>query len=245
MQRIERNRPYCSAGQHGATPMIGKDNPVVLVVEDDAALRTLFLALLTRAGLKVDCANDGAQAFEKLERRSYSVVLLDLMMPVVNGFDVLRQFSDTRPSMLQKTIVMTGVSQRELAKIDSRDVYAVLRKPFDIHALLSMIRACARSAEEREEREWAARGDELLDHSVRRFESAVPELRHVLAAVPISDRELQLRHELRRVVGKLGKVLTAAASVQYDNDRAGRYDQLGRTASRLAARNRAASRRNH
>jgi CheY-like chemotaxis protein len=115
-----------------------------LVVDDDDALRTLFIALLKREGFEVECVRDGAQALDRLANDSFDVILLDLMMPVTNGYDVLRRLGECRPALLKQTIVTTGVSERDLAKLDRDSVFAVLRKPFDIHVLASTINDCIR-----------------------------------------------------------------------------------------------------
>jgi CheY-like chemotaxis protein len=214
----------------------------VLVVEDDAALRTLFLALLKRDGFEVECVDNGAEALDRLSRVRYSVVLLDLMMPVTSGFDVLRIFAEKRPELLGRTIVATGASERDLAKIDRDSVYAVLRKPFDIHCLVSTIAACANQKGPilapmpfDDRYEDADDVDTDLEGSVRKFASALPDLRKLLASPAISEGELMLRDELRRVVGKVGGALSAAASIEHDTGRADRYEELGRTASRIAS----------
>jgi DNA-binding response OmpR family regulator len=119
----------------------------VLVVEDDEGLQTLFTALLARAGFRVECVSDGAQALERLARSAYSAVLLDLMMRGTNGFDVLHCLAETRPALLRRTIVTSGVSERELAKVDRGSVFAVIRKPFDIDFLIATVIACARQKE--------------------------------------------------------------------------------------------------
>jgi CheY-like chemotaxis protein len=211
----------------------------ILVVEDDPALRTLFLALLERQGFEVESVTDGSQALDRLERKSYTVLLLDLMMPVVNGFDVLKHFSESQPWLLRQTIVTTGVSQRELAKIDSGSVFAVLRKPFDIDSLVATVRECAREAARRRPRratpfDSGDDGDGRLSGSLRKLESALPELRQLLATSTTSDHELLLRNELRRVVGELAGVLSTAASCAGDAERAKHYERLGRSAWSLA-----------
>jgi len=60
-----------------------------LVVDDDPGLQGLFFSLLGRGGFAVDCAPNGRQAFEYIRRGTYSVILLDLMMPEVNGLELL------------------------------------------------------------------------------------------------------------------------------------------------------------
>ena len=111
--------------------------PSVLVVDDDQALRGLFTTLLSRKGFSVDTASDGRVAFEQIHRHSYSVILLDLMMPEVNGFELLQRLQRDSPSLLARVIVMTGVSQRTLQDLDTSKVWGLIRKPFDIENLVS------------------------------------------------------------------------------------------------------------
>ena len=115
----------------------------VLVVDDDPALQGLFNRLLVRNGFAVDCAANGRLAFEYLKRESYSVILLDLMMPDVNGFELLERLQRESPKMLERIIVMTGASQRVIEGLDSRPLWGVIRKPFDIDHLISATRECA------------------------------------------------------------------------------------------------------
>jgi CheY-like chemotaxis protein len=115
----------------------------VLVVDDDAGVQGLFNTLLSRDGFSVDTATDGRQAFECLKRDSYSVILLDLMMPEVNGFELLDRLERDSPNLLRRVIVMTGAAQRIVDKLDTGRVWGVIRKPFDIDDLLTSARACA------------------------------------------------------------------------------------------------------
>lgn len=115
----------------------------VLVVDDDQALRCLFTTLLSRKGFSVDTASDGRVAFEQIHRHSYSVILLDLMMPEVNGFELLQRLQRDSPSLLARVIVMTGVSQRTLQDLDTSKVWGLIRKPFDIENLVSSTLACS------------------------------------------------------------------------------------------------------
>ena len=127
--------------------MSRSDPPVAgrhaLVVDDDRALRTLFTTLLTRQGFTVDIAGDGRIAFDQLSRNSYSVILLDLMMPEVNGFELLERMERDSPSLLKRVIVMTGAAQRVVARVNAAIVWEVIRKPFDIDDLVSSAIACS------------------------------------------------------------------------------------------------------
>ncbi len=117
--------------------------PAVLVVDDDQALRGLFMTLLSKSGFEVDTANDGRMAFDQIHRHPYSVILLDLMMPEVNGFELLERLQRDSPALLSRVIVMTGASQRSLQKLDTTRVWGLIRKPFDIDNLVSSTLACA------------------------------------------------------------------------------------------------------
>jgi CheY-like chemotaxis protein len=211
----------------------------VLVVEDDDALRCLFTALFARHSYAMECVADGAEALERLSRCSYDVILLDLMMRGMNGFDVVHILSESRPELLQRTIIITGVSQRELEKLDRIAVFAIMRKPFDIDSLITAMIQCSRrvdgSGAAKDERNGALSEGESrdLDDRARRFEASVPALRTVLSSPAGSSGELLLRRELRRTMNELGAMFAAAALAQYD-DRAERYERLGRAAVELA-----------
>ena len=115
----------------------------VLVIDDDQALRGFFTTLLSKNGFSVDCASDGRIAYDQLAHHNYSVILLDLMMPGVNGFELLERIQRDSPALLDRVIVMTGASQRSIEKLDTSRVWGMIRKPFDIDQLLSTTIACA------------------------------------------------------------------------------------------------------
>jgi DNA-binding response OmpR family regulator len=115
----------------------------VLVVDDDRALRGLFKDLLGRNGFAVDAAADGRDAFDQITRHEYQVILVDLMMPELNGFELLDRLQRDNPSLLTRVIVMTGASHRTAEKVDTSKVFALIRKPFDIDDLVSKAIACA------------------------------------------------------------------------------------------------------
>jgi CheY-like chemotaxis protein len=127
--------------------MSRSDPPVAgrhaLVVDDDRALRGLFTTLLTRKGFSVDVASDGRVAFDQLSTHTYSVILLDLMMPEVNGFELLDRMERDSPSLLKRVIVMTGAAQRQIERVNASQVWDVIRKPFDIDQLVSSAIACS------------------------------------------------------------------------------------------------------
>jgi DNA-binding response OmpR family regulator len=115
----------------------------VLIIDDDRGLQTLFLTLLERNGFFVDVAHNGAQAYDLIRRNAYSVVLLDLMMPEVNGFELIARLERDSPWLLSRIIVVSGASRSVIEQFDARKVWGLLRKPFDLNELIAAIHACS------------------------------------------------------------------------------------------------------
>ena len=117
----------------------------VLIVDDDEPIRVMLSAIIKQNGFTVETARDGKEAIEKLKTGSYQAVLLDLMMPHVNGYDVLKHLRQSNPDLLRRTIVATAVPERELKTKLTDPVYKVHSKPFELPQLLADLRLCAAS----------------------------------------------------------------------------------------------------
>jgi two-component system, response regulator, stage 0 sporulation protein F len=113
----------------------------VLVVDDDAAIRRMVVAVLTREGYEVEEAATGQQALEEIAWDGYQAIVLDLMMPIVSGYDVLRAISNVRPHS-RCVIIMSAAPQRAIDDVDASIVRAKLRKPFNIQELVGAVRSC-------------------------------------------------------------------------------------------------------
>lgn len=116
----------------------------VLVVDDDHEFVVLMRALLKSMNFTIDSAANGREALDKIAGGSYSVILLDLLIPEIDGFEVIRRISASSPSLLERTIVVTAASDATLRQLHDSRIYGLLRKPFDIDRLRGMIRDCAR-----------------------------------------------------------------------------------------------------
>ncbi|HEX8616895.1 MAG TPA: response regulator [Thermoanaerobaculia bacterium] len=101
-----------------------------LVVEDDPAIRRLVEKLLTRSRIQIDTAADGRTALDKLRTAQYSVLVLDLMIPELNGFEII-DFIKSENLRLPVAVV-SAVSQQALTKLDLDIVKLVISKPFDV-----------------------------------------------------------------------------------------------------------------
>jgi len=114
-----------------------------LIAEDDPSIRALVQTVVKREGFEVDLAEDGATALQRLEERSYDLVLLDLMMPGVDGYAVVQQVKERWPSRLPRIIIMTAVSEAITTNFPE-PVCGVIAKPFDIDKLSALVHDCAR-----------------------------------------------------------------------------------------------------
>ena len=113
----------------------------VLVVDDDASICELLSSVLRRHGLQVDVASDGQQALDLLRETSYAVVLLDLIMPVLDGFAVLDRMDEGRS--LPVVLVVTGADRSAISELDPQRIHGIVRKPFDSEELADLVLACA------------------------------------------------------------------------------------------------------
>lgn len=118
-------------------------HPTVLVVDDDPHIRKMIVAALKRdAAYDFLEAANGREALDQMHGRHPNVVVLDLMMPVLSGWDVLQERS--RSAELQEIPVIIISANREPAIADAVDkgICAFLPKPFDITALSALVRSC-------------------------------------------------------------------------------------------------------
>lgn len=116
-----------------------------LIVEDDPAIRRLLEKLLARRHVQTDMAHDGLAAVEKLRTRHYSVLVLDLMVPELNGFEVIDFLK--RENLKVPVAVVSAVSQQALTKLDLDIVKLVISKPFDVDEFTKAILALCAEAE--------------------------------------------------------------------------------------------------
>lgn len=112
-----------------------------LVVDDDAAIRILVTRVLSRDGYTVDAVRDGAEAIEMLLQHAYDVIALDLMMPRIDGYGVVKYLITHRPELLKKVIVMTAFGAQVLTKV-CPPVARFIEKPFDVDRLLTEAAEC-------------------------------------------------------------------------------------------------------
>jgi DNA-binding response OmpR family regulator len=135
----------------------------ILIVDDDDAIRMLLFTVLRKRGFRVDSARNGEEAVEKSRLCRYSIVLLDLMMPRMSGYEYLEQIEQWPPD--QRPLVLVLTAGTEPRNLNPQIVAGTIRKPFDIELLLDTIEACIRTLEGFPQRDNCPPSDGDLDQS--------------------------------------------------------------------------------
>ena len=139
----------------------------VLVVDDEKLIVKGIRFSLEQEGMQVDCAYDGQEALDMIKENSYDVILLDVMLPKFNGYEVcqqVREFSDV-------PIIMVTAKDDDMDKILGLEYGAddYITKPFNILEVKARIKAIMRrSSKKEEENKEATYGDLTIDCSSRR-----------------------------------------------------------------------------
>lgn len=120
----------------------------ILIIEDETAIQSILVALLTDAGYTTEVAGDGLEGITKFREKPFSLVLLDILMPKIDGYTVcemIRQESNV------PVIMLTALDEEE-AQIKAFELQAddYITKPFSVKLVLMRVEAVLRRAKERE-----------------------------------------------------------------------------------------------
>jgi two-component system, OmpR family, phosphate regulon response regulator PhoB len=152
-------------------------SPLVLIVEDETALVELLRYNLEKEGFRVGVANDGEEALNAINDTKPDLVLLDWMLPLVSGLEVLRQIR-RKAQWRDLPVIMLTARGEESDRVRGLEVGAddYLAKPFSPGELIARIRALLRRARPSSTGEVLAYADLVLDlaaHRVQRNGRAV------------------------------------------------------------------------
>ncbi len=110
----------------------------VLVVDDDPAIRGLVADALREEGYSVDLAAHGREALEAMRARRPSTVVLDLMMPVMDGFSFIEACQNEQLCENVPIVVISAVHEA-LERIQAGSIHAYMAKPFDLNDLIRTV----------------------------------------------------------------------------------------------------------
>ncbi|MDD5147058.1 MAG: response regulator [Candidatus Daviesbacteria bacterium] len=102
----------------------------ILLVEDEDFIRELYTRQLAKAGFAVKSAVDGQSGLETLKNETFDLLLLDIMLPGINGLQLLREFKTQNPNSPMITILLTNLGQE-----------AVIKEGFELGAQAYLIKA--------------------------------------------------------------------------------------------------------
>lgn len=118
----------------------------ILVVEDEPSLQTLLEYQLKRIGHEIVVAPDGKEALESIKSDRPDLVLLDVMLPIKGGFQVLREMQeDPRLSKIPVIMLSAKGQQHDIAAGIDKGVFDYITKPFNIPNLAERIEAALES----------------------------------------------------------------------------------------------------
>ena len=171
--------------------------PEVLVVEDEPDIRGLIVHHLTQDGFRCRTAGDGAEALAQLRAGPPDLIVLDLMLPGMNGLEVTRRLR-AEPAWARLPIIMLTAKADEVDRTVGLEMGAddYIVKPFSPKELLARVRAVLRRAQPPDDGRALAGGGIMLD-----------EARHRVtvdgAAVELTPKEFALLHALMASAGRV------------------------------------------
>ena len=145
----QRHAPHVSGDAQAPLDMAVNAVPLVLVVDDSITVRRVTQRLLQREGYRVSLAADGLQALERLQQERPTVVLSDIEMPRMDGFDLVRNIrSDPRLSALPVIMITSRIAEKHREHARELGVDHYLGKPYSEDELLALIAHYAKIAAE-------------------------------------------------------------------------------------------------
>lgn len=166
----------------------------LLLVEDDDILGDGLVAGLSMEGYSVDWVSDGKLADEALRNTSYEIVILDLGLPKMDGFEVLKNLRNRKNKALVLILTANDSVKNRVAGLDNgADDFVV--KPFDLAEVCARLRALVRRLE--------GRGQPLLEYGDLILDAAAHTVFYQRQQVDLSQREFAILHFLLINQGKV------------------------------------------
>ena len=153
----------------------------ILVVEDDSQIQELIVEFLSSQDYEVDTANDGVEGYEKFKEGEYDLVILDVMMPRLDGHSLCKMIKSVDKDVSVIFLTALGDEENEIKGFDLKaDDY--ISKPFSFNILIKRVEAVLRR-----------KHNEKIDGEVLRFEGLKLELQTFKSYVDGEEIELTLK----------------------------------------------------
>jgi PAS domain S-box-containing protein len=151
----------------------------VLIVDDEQGFRRSIQQFLKKEGHKVAAADSAEKALEILKEREFDVVVTDIVMPRVNGMDLLKSIKESRPNI--PVIIMTGEPTVDTAiKAVQAEAFDYLVKPFSREDICKTVRNAAnQKALEDENRQYREHMEELVQERTRELQKSEEQFRQI------------------------------------------------------------------
>lgn len=171
--------------------------PMILVVDDEELIQELIKFNLEKEGYQVITAYDGSEVLGLVEEKRPDLVVLDIMLPAVNGLEVCKQLR-LKPEFCDLPIIMLTAKGEEIDKVLGLEIGAddYITKPFSPRELLARIRARLRRMKPVPEENEIVRGDLRID--LNRFQVIVRNEK-----VELTNKEYELLKVLAMTPGKV------------------------------------------
>lgn len=115
----------------------------VLLIEDDPVLQKLYSDLLTSAGLPFESASDGETGYQKIAQGGWKLILLDLMLPKMNGLEIVKKVKENPPqNPVGKIVFLTNLEQgKEVEEIKALGYEYIIKSDLDPNQFINKVKS--------------------------------------------------------------------------------------------------------
>ena len=112
----------------------------ILVVDDQPGIRLLLTEIFTHKGYEVNTAKTGREALDKINARSFDLVILDYKLPILDGLEVIKQLEQQDCTI--PLILMSGLTEHlSKQRKESRLIKKIVSKPFDVQKMSTLVQS--------------------------------------------------------------------------------------------------------
>jgi two-component system, NtrC family, nitrogen regulation response regulator NtrX len=167
----------------------------ILIIDDEKAIRSTLLEILTFEGYQVDDAADGAEGFRKIMDKSYDCVICDIKMPKMDGIELLEKVLEVKPDM--QIVIISGHANIETAvEAVKKGAFDFISKPPDLNRLLITIRnAMERKSLVVETKQLRKKVEKVLDSDMIGTSEGLSKIRETLKKIAPTEARVLITGE--------------------------------------------------